>query len=245
MILVLVVLASACRVEADVRIEVDEDGSGTVTVTVILDEAAAAMAGDVSRIRTQDLLDAGWQVEEPRDNAAGSVALQAFREVSSPEQLAAVLDEVGGIEGIFHDVELAIEQEFGGARYGFSARVELTGDPAQFSDPAVAESLGGLPLGRTPEELSAAGADDPEAFTLGVEVALPGGRPNSNGEVSDTGRWESRWEFPASGGEPTSAELSASSQLADSSRGMLLWGGGVVAVLGTAAGIAALVLRRD
>jgi hypothetical protein len=118
--------------------------------------------------------------------------------------------------------------------------VELTGSPEQFGDAALTEALGGLPLARTPEELAFSGAADPSAMTLEVAVELPGGDPDTNGDVRDGA---AVWSFPVTGGEPTSAELSSTATVeSGTTRIMVLVGVGGLLV---AAGLAAVgVLRR-
>jgi hypothetical protein len=238
--IVAVLLAGACEVRSQVGVSVDEDGSGTVDVTVRLDGEAARRLGDpATALRTDDLVAAGWTVQEPAAAEDGLV-LEARRSFASPEDLPGVLDELGGVDGVFRDVRLEIDDGFARTEYAFSARVELTGSPEQFGDAALTEALGGLPLARTPEELAFSGAADPSAMTLEVAVELPGGDPDTNGDVRDGA---AVWSFPVTGGEPTSAELSSTATVeSDTTRIMVLVGVGGLLV---AAGLAAVgVLRR-
>ena len=85
------------------------------------------------------------------------------------------LDEVGGAGGVFSDTSLVLGNGLLSDSTEFRTRLHLTGDPAQFSDEQLAQVLGGLPLGRTPEELAAEGFDSADAATLTVRVALPDG----------------------------------------------------------------------
>lgn len=232
---------SACRVTSEVAVQVEPDGSGVVQVTVRLDEEATRRLGDpTTALRVEDLTAAGWVVRDP-EAADGGVVLRAERPFASPEDLPAVLEEVGGRDGVFRDVSLAVSDGFARTDYDFSSQVELTGNPEQFGDDALTAVLGGLALARTPEELALEGAADPEAITLDVVVDLPGGEVTTNGEVRD-GR--AVWSFPVSGGEPTSARLTATSTVGSGSTSLLVLVGVVLVLLAAVLAVVGLVRRR-
>ena len=231
----------ACEVDSRVAVEVRPDGSGVVVVTVRLDDEASRRLGDpATALRLDDLATAGWTLDEPGPADGGGLVLRAERSFASPEDLPAALDEVGGADGVFRDVELSVVDGFASTRYDFSAQVELTGNPEQFSDDALTATLDGLPLARTPEELALEGAADPGAMTLEVRVELPGGDPLTNGEVRDGA---ATWSFPASGGEPTSASITSSSTV-DAGRTRLLLLVGAVALLAAAVLATVGLVRR-
>lgn len=235
-------LLSACQVRTEVAIEVEEDGSGTVTVTARLDVEAAERLGDpATALRTDDLAAAGWRVDDPVRDDEGAVTLQVARDFGSPDQLATVLDEVGGVDGVFRDGELSVEDAFAATAYDFTTSVELTGDLEQFGDDFLTSSLGGLALARTPEELVAEGADDPATATLDVVVSLPGGEPETDGRVRGAA---AVWQFPLTGGEATSATLTSSSTVEDSGTRTLILVGIVLVLVAVALGVAGLLLRR-
>jgi len=242
----LALAATACRVRADVVVEVRADGSGTVEVTVELDPAAARRLGDHGRgadrdrLALGDLEAAGWSLEEPERADDGSVTFVARRPFAGPDQLGDVLDEVGGVDGVFRDVRLDVEDRFGSTEYRFASEVHLTGSPEQFSDAFLTEVLDGLPLARSPEELVAAGADDPEAITLGLTVSLPGGDPNADGAAD---RDRSSWEFPVTGGEPSEERVTVSSVTSRGRTGVLV-GIAVVATVAALAAVTVGLLRR-
>jgi hypothetical protein len=239
--LALVALAG-CRVQSEVAIRVEPDGSGVVAVTVRLDAEAARRLGDPAAVlSTQDLVAAGWTVEEPEAADGGGVALAARRSFASPEDLPSVLAEVGGADGVFRDVQLSVRDGLARTEYDFSAAVELTGSPEQFGDDQLTAVLDGLPLARTPEELALEGAADPEAITLEVAVSLPGGEPTTNGEVRDGA---AVWSFPVSGGEPTSATLTATSTTTAGSTRLLALAGVLALLLAAALGAVGLWRRR-
>jgi hypothetical protein len=209
---VLVVVLAGCRTTARVGVDVRPDGSGTVTVSVVLDAQAAAQLGDPSRtVPLGDLATAGWKVAAAAKDGDG-LCFSGTRAFTSPRQLPAVLAEVGGTDGVFRDVRLAVDDGTFGTSYSFRARVVLSGDPSQFSDADLTKTVGGFALGRTPEELTASGATAPGAATLVVSVELPGDAPETNGTVRG-GRAE--WSFPVSGGTATDARLRSASSDTD------------------------------
>lgn len=246
LLLLLVVVGAlalaACEVRSQVGVDVAEDGSGTVTVTVRLDAEAARRLGDpTTAVRTEDLVAAGWSVEDPDPRDDGLV-LRSRRAFASPEDLPSVLDEVGGAGGLFRDVDLSVTDGFASTRYEFRAGVELTGNPEQFGDDALSAALDGLPLARTPEELALEGAADPDAIVLEVVVDLPGGDPTTNGEIRDGA---AVWSFPLSGGEPTSTTLTSTSSTTAGSTRLLLLVGAVALVLAGVLLVVGLVRRRS
>jgi hypothetical protein len=231
-------VATACRVESTTSIRVEPDGSGTVTVAVVLDAEAARRLGDPSTaLALDDLSQAGWSVAEPVGGAEG-LELRAEREFTSPDDLPAVLAEVGGTDGVFRDVELRVVDGFARTDYEFSTRVELTGSPEQFGDPELGTILGDLPLGRTPDQLAFEGAGDPDAMRLVVRVELPGDELETNGRARDD---VAEWSFPITGGEPTSEVLSAATSTGSSRTWVLVGVGGAMLVV--AAALAAVGLR--
>jgi hypothetical protein len=235
-------LSTACQVRTEVAIDVEEDGSGTVTVTARLDAEAADRLGDpATALRTDDLQAAGWRVDDPASGDDGALTLRAVRDFGSPDQLATVLDEVGGADGVFGNTELSVEDGFASTGYDFTTSVELSGELEQFGDAFLTLSLGGLALARTPEELAAEGADDPATATLDVVVALPGVAPETNGEVRDGA---AAWQFPLTGGEATSTTLTSSSTVEDSGTRTTILVGVVLLLVAAALAVAGLVLRR-
>ncbi len=100
----LVVLLAACSVDATVTVHMDADGSGTVSVRVVLDRAAvtaAEVAGGKleTRIRLDDLEDAGWRVPPWRRTAAGGATLTVTKPFDRPEQVGPIVRELNGPDG--------------------------------------------------------------------------------------------------------------------------------------------------
>jgi hypothetical protein len=125
-------------------------------------------------------------------------------------------------------VQLRVESSQLGTEYQLAGALTSTGDPAVVSDPELTALLGGLPLGRTPEELAAVGADRPDAATLTLRVVLPGAD-------------EAQWSVPLTGGQPASVVVDESSNVLSTTRIV-----GLLAVVGllVAAVVVALRSRR-
>ncbi|HYF47011.1 MAG TPA: hypothetical protein VD926_12415, partial [Acidimicrobiales bacterium] len=104
----LVLLATGCRVDATTRVEVADDGSGTVTVEVVLDQEAADRIPDLEeQLRVRDLRRTGWTITGPEPVDGGGVTITATKPFGDPDQLADVLDQLGGNRGPIRDPELA------------------------------------------------------------------------------------------------------------------------------------------
>lgn len=235
------VLGSACRTDVAVDVDVRPDGAGTVTVTVDMDAEAAAQVGDPANLSLADLTDAGWDVEGPtaRD---GGLRVVAVRRFGSPAELPAVLEEVGGADGVFSATSLELSDGFASSSARFGTTLSLTGDPAQFSDEQLTQLLGGLPLGRTPEELAALGADGTDGSTLTVRVSLPGGVDESNGDVADG---VASWSAPLTGGTATDESLQASSSERRTATLLLVGAGALLVVAGLVVAVVGLTRRGD
>jgi hypothetical protein len=138
-----------------VDVVVHDDGSGSVTVAVGLDREAAQRVGDLSTaVPTVDLVDAGWKVDRPRRSGRLSW-LEATRPFRSPHDLGEVMGEVG----MFRDWSVHISDGFGSTTWKVAGRIVVSGGLDQFSDSDLAATLDGMPLGLTPDELTAALAD--------------------------------------------------------------------------------------
>jgi hypothetical protein len=160
---------AGCHAEGRVDLVVHDDGSGTVTVSVGLDPQAVQRVGDpTTAVPTVDLVDAGWKVGHPR-RSGGLTWIEATKPFRSPSQLGAVMGEVG----MFRDWTVRVADGFGSTRWKLSGRIVVSGGLSQFSDSDLAAALDGMPLGMTPEELSAALADS-GPLPVTVRVQMPG-----------------------------------------------------------------------
>jgi len=179
--LLALLLASGCRANVSVAIEVGEDGSGTVTVGLILDDEAVDVVGGIEdQLRVDDLADAEWTVEGPNRLPTGDTTVTATKSFDSPQRLPDVLDEIAG-PGVFENVALTRHRSFARTEWRLNGRVDLSGGLDLFSDPELAETLSGLPLGRTTAELAelagcpGGDCDPADAFEMELTAALPGG----------------------------------------------------------------------
>jgi hypothetical protein len=223
----IVLLVGGCRLSADVLVRVDPDGSGEVTVTLDLDREAAERLGPADQLDVEDLELRGWRVDAPVIGDDG-LTVVARRPFAAPEELAPLLEDITGPDGPLGDVQLRVESSQLGTEYQLAGALTSTGDPAVVSDPELTALLGGLPLGRTPEELAAVGADRPDAATLTLRVVLPGAD-------------EAQWSVPLTGGQPASVVVDESSNVLSTTRIV-----GLLAVVGllVAAVVVALRSRR-
>lgn len=193
----------ACRVDARVAVDAEADGSGRVTVTATLDpdavtrlvgEAAGdpALANPATRIRVDDLRDAGWTVVGPDETPAGGLRVVARHDFSDPAEAAALLAEVAGGAGPpvtpgadaavtgapIREVRLRQERTFFKTRTTFAATVDLSAGLGAFTDPdlrAALRATDGAPLGITREQLEERfGGPLADLLGLDVTVQLPG-----------------------------------------------------------------------
>lgn len=169
-----VALLTGCRTTVTVDIDAREDGGGEVTVTAELDAEAAAALGGPERIEVADLEETGWSVEGPREGSQGGVVVSASHPWSDAAELGTLLSDLGG-DALVTSVDGGVTDGFGRTTHELEVAVSTTGDPADLSDDDLTAVLGGLPLGRTPEELAFLGATAPGAATLVVSIDLPGG----------------------------------------------------------------------
>lgn len=167
-----VLVLAGCRVDGRVRVDVAEDGSGTVTVEVVLDQEAAARIPDLAeQLRVRDLRRSGWEVTGPTEAEGGGVTVTASKPFGDPDQLAEVLDQIGGVSG-----ELTRERTFGRTTYDFTGTLDLSRGVRTFSDRQLTRLLDGAPLGQDQAELEAElGAPLSELSSFTFEIALPEG----------------------------------------------------------------------
>ena len=107
-VLACVVVLSGCKVGTTVTVKSDEDGRGRVAVRVSLD-AEAVFALQVgggtleSAVAIDDLSDAGWKVAAWVREESGAASLSFSKAFVGEEQLAEILDELTGEEGMLRD----------------------------------------------------------------------------------------------------------------------------------------------
>lgn len=192
---VFVVLTAGCQVETELAIEASQDGDGRVRVTVELDEAATKEVPNLVReLWVDDVKQAGWAVEGPYPTGAGGAEIQATKRFRSEAEVAPILEELGGRDGPFQRFALDVDESTFRTRTDFRATVDLTRGLASFSDPVLAEKLGGEPLGVSPEELEErAGVPLDRAFVFRVVTSLPGRvQANTPSVAGNTATWTPR-----------------------------------------------------
>ncbi|MEL7209869.1 MAG: hypothetical protein AAGK32_16820, partial [Actinomycetota bacterium] len=206
---VLLVLATmllgACQVDVSAKVVVLEDGSGVVSVEVLLDEEAAAEVDDLDeQLRTDDLVEAGWEVDGPEPIEGVGVAMVATKPFASPEQAADVIAEIAGPDVL--EGSVVRDKSFGRVEHTFDATVDLSGGIESFSDDDLAALLNDLPIGQDVaalEERLGAPLRDLTSFTVVAE--LPAGDATTEGDpaVSESADRQSfTWEV-ALGDPPT------------------------------------------
>ncbi|MCU1351535.1 MAG: hypothetical protein JWM05_744, partial [Acidimicrobiales bacterium] len=204
-VLVVLLVASGCQVRTDVEVAVQPDGSGAVTVMVTLDREAASRIPDLrEQLRTADLRAAGWTVTGPTTRPGGGLQVSARKPFARAADAAKVLGELSGPSGPFRGFVVERKRSFATTSYTVRGSLDLSKGVAVFGDAALTRSLGGLPFGRSPDELRLlAGGSVAKAAPFTLRVMLPGGggrtyqarlgEPavvvDSHGSVNDTRAW--------------------------------------------------------
>jgi len=186
LVFAVVVLATGCRVDATTSVVVADDGSGTVTVEVVLDAEAAARIPDLAeQLRVEDLAETGWTVTDPEPAEGGGVTITATKPFADPDQMTAVLAEVGARRGPVTASSLTRERAFGRTTYDFAATLSLAQGIRTFSDGPLTELLDGFPVGRDLDSLEAElGVPIEDTMGYRLEVTLP------DGDTTATSTWD-------------------------------------------------------
>ncbi len=214
LILAVLVLVTGCQVSGVVGIVVAQDGSGTVTVSVTLDDAAQARVGDIAtELKLDDLRASGWTITDPK-HAEGVWVISGTKPFGSPDGLQQVLDEVGGVDGVFRGWTIELTSGFGSTKWEVGGQVELSGSLDQFGDAELAQALDGLALGRTPEEL-AAELGEGGSFPIRLEVTMPAEVDDASGGDPAVSDRTASWSY-AVPGDAVDDQLSVSASEADS-----------------------------
>jgi hypothetical protein len=226
-LIAVVAIAAGCEVSTVVEIGVNRDGSGLVSVEVTLDPVAADDLGDVdTSIQFADLEAGGWDVSPPKFTDAG-VTIAGSKPFGSPDGLQSILDEIGGVDGVFRGWQIAIEDSFSELSWSVEGDVVLSGSITEFSDPELAAVLDGLPLARTAEELTAEMVD--ATFPFEVEVSLPQSIDSTNGARDPNRPNVAKWSYDLVG-ESVDDSLAATALETDRSPLRLMLVGGLMVV---------------
>jgi FMN phosphatase YigB (HAD superfamily) len=200
------VVLGACEATVDVSVVVDdEQGAGAVEVTVVLDREAVERLEGIEQLRTADLVEAGWSVDEPVTSDDGAVTLAASKPFSGPGELADVLGEISGSDGPYGRLGLRVDRSFARTEYTFQGVLDGSGGIDAFADPGVAQELDGRPFGIDPAELEAElGVPLGSLIELRLAVELPGdqtpGDPAVGADADDSGA--SGWRTDLSAADP-------------------------------------------
>lgn len=162
------------------------DGSGSVTVELHLDpEAAAAVPNLKQQLRTADLKSSGWSMEGPLKTNNETV-VRITRPFASPREADAVLSQLTGPDGAFHDFHVSQTRSLFRVRTTVAGSVDLTRGVNSFGDDTLVNRVGS-PLGIDPAELQRSlGVDWQQDFPVDVTVHVPG-RLESSTPLPDTG----------------------------------------------------------
>lgn len=175
-LVVALLLLAGCRVDVSVGVDAQPNGRGRVEVAATLDEEAVKAIGDLkTRLRTDDLVKAGWTVQVAPPKTDGSVKVTATHPFQDPSDVHALLGDVSGADGPLRDVRLVQRRSFFKTDTRFDGTVDLARGIEAFGDPKLTEALGGQPLGLSAEELQKQlGASVDRVFGLQVAARLPG-----------------------------------------------------------------------
>ena len=192
--LLLVLVAGACRVDVEVGIEAEADGSGRVRVEVEADREVVE-AVDLSKgLRTDDLQQAGWEVEGPTPRPEGGQRVVATKPFRTPAGAKLVIEEITGADGPFRGFRLEQTRTFARTTTRLAGTVDLAEGIEAFGDPGLRTALGGSDLGLDLGKLEqTAGAPLDQLVGIQVVVRLPG---DVEANAPKVGGNEARYEVP-------------------------------------------------
>jgi len=198
-----VLAAGACQVRVTGGIDVDPNGGGTVRAGLGLDAEALKTVGDIgSALRVDDLRQAGWKIEGPRQEGDGLTWVRASRSVSDTAEAAVALAQLSGPDGPFRDLKISSSHTLFRNRTSVSGVVDLSGGLTGVGDPDLLAKVGaGLPLDLDGlrKEL---GADLDKVVQVSFEARLPGSA-DANTKEKAGGRLV--WRPPMGGRMPIEA----------------------------------------
>ena len=192
--LLLVLVAGACRVDVEVGIDAEADGSGRVRVEVEADREVVE-AVDLSKgLRTDDLQQAGWEVEGPTPRPEGGQRVVATKPFRTPDGARLVIEELTGADGPFQGFRLERTRTFARTTTRLAGTVDLAEGIEAFGDPGLRTALGGSDLGLDLAQLEkTAGASLDQVVGVQVVVRLPGA---VEANAPKLGGDEARYEVP-------------------------------------------------
>jgi hypothetical protein len=162
-----------------VGVDVHADGSGVVRAGVGLDaDASREFTARGGSFAVDDLRRAGWQVVGPRREHDNRTWVRVSKSFGDPAQARAIVAELSGANGPFHDFRVTRRHAWFHTRTRFAGRVDLSGGMSGFVDR-------GYPV--TPSELTQLAGPLNRLFPVQVVVRLPGSVDANAPVVTDNG----------------------------------------------------------
>jgi hypothetical protein len=176
-------LLSSCRVDQSVSLTVKPNGSGEVTVVITADKNIVAKAPNLAAdLRTDDLVEAGWEVSKPVETKSGGLTVTLVRPFRNPAEANIALSQVNGPKGPLHEMVVARTGNDTNSQWSLAGRLEVTGGLEAFIDDAGLELVGAAPYLANVQE---AGLDLGDAVGITFTAALPGDIDQSTGVEGD------------------------------------------------------------
>jgi hypothetical protein len=174
-----VAVCAGCRLDVGVAITMQPDGSGTVAVTATADpELVTAAPSAFADLRLDDVKQAGWTVSGPAKGADGSMAMTLTKPFATPAEANTILAELNGPAGPLVGLTVGLERSFAVVASTLAGHTQLTGGLAAFSDAALAQALGSVPLANL--------VTQPVDQVLGLSVTahFPGQVVSADGQIA-------------------------------------------------------------
>jgi hypothetical protein len=176
-------LLSSCRVDQTVSLTVEQNGSGTVTVMITADKDVVAKAPNLAAdLRTDDLVEAGWEVTKPVKTKTGGLTVTLVRAFRNPAEANIALSQVNGPKGPLHEMVVTRTGKDTNSKWSLAGRLEVTGGLEAFIDDAGLELVGAAPYLANVQE---AGLDLGDAVGITFTAVLPGTIDQSTGVASE------------------------------------------------------------
>ena len=173
------VLLSSCRVDQSVSLTVKPNGSGEVTVVITADKDIVAKAPNLAAdLRTDDLVEVGWEVTKPVKTKTGGLTVTLVRPFRNPAEANIALSQVNGPKGPLHEMVVTRTGKDTNSQWSLAGRLEVTGGLEAFIDNAGLELVGAAPYLANVQE---AGLDLGDAVGITFTATLPGDIEQSTG----------------------------------------------------------------
>ena len=183
---------TACRLDVEVDVVIEPDGTGIVTVHAVADaELAGKVPGLVEDLRFDDAVAAGWTIDGPTTTDTGDVEITLTHGVTSPEELANVLNSIGPPFTSMAAARTTVDDQTSNAIDGV---LTLPNGFESFADADLVAAVGGLPFG---DEFTASAATPADSMSVTFRVKLPGELVSTTGAEVDPDVFQ--WSAPLDG----------------------------------------------